>query len=215
MLRAVCGKAACGGDLAAIVRRDHDGPQLLDALTVMSIVDPTFRGAFDVPALLHGAAGGDDTRLDAFLEATRRWQAAPAQTLSQGLHASALCADWRFPWDDSSAPLAGREAKLQAALAGADPWPFDRATAERIGIATQCLPWPPTAPTPAAPGRLPAVPTLLLAGGHDLSTPLEWTRREAALAPGGRLVVVAGAGHDVQIRAASARGRKAIRAFLH
>jgi pimeloyl-ACP methyl ester carboxylesterase len=187
---------------------------VLDALTALSIIDPSYRGAFDVPGLLHDAARGNAAGLESFLQTARRWQAAPAAALSQGLHASALCADWRFPWGDSSAPLAGRASKLEAALAGANLGPFDRSTAQRIGIATQCLPWPPTAPTPPAPARLPDVPTLLLAGGHDLSTPLEWTRREAALAPGGRLVVVPDAGHDVQIRAVSDRGRKAIQSFL-
>jgi pimeloyl-ACP methyl ester carboxylesterase len=214
VLRAVCGNATCGEDLAVVVRRDHDGPQLLDALTAISIVDPTFRGAFDVPALLRQAARGDDGALDAALRTVRGWQSAPAQALSQGLHASALCADWRFPWGDSSAPLAAREEKLAEAVAGADLWPFDRSTARRLGLAAQCLPWPPAAATPAAPRLLPGVPTLLLAGGHDLSTPLEWTRREAALTPAGRLVVVPGAGHDVQIRAVSDRGRHAIQAFL-
>jgi pimeloyl-ACP methyl ester carboxylesterase len=213
VLRSVCG-AGCANDLAAVVRRDHDGPQLLDALTAMSIIDPTYRGAIDVPALVHRAARGDDAGLEAFLVTARRWQAAPAGALSQGLHASALCADWRFPWGDSSAPLAGREAKLEAALAGIDVWPFDRSTAVRVGLATQCLPWPPAAPTPPASTRLPDVPTLLLAGDRDLSTPLEWTRREATHAPGGRLVVVHGAGHDVQIRARSDRGREAIATFL-
>ena len=39
---------------------------------------------------------------------------------------------------------------------------------------------------------------LLLAGDRDLSTPLEWAKRAAARAPGGRLIVVKGAGHGVQ-----------------
>jgi pimeloyl-ACP methyl ester carboxylesterase len=55
---------------------------------------------------------------------------------------------------------------------------------------------------------------LLLAGGRDLSTPLEWARREAELVPSGRLLVVEGAGHDVQIRARSDVGRNALAAFL-
>jgi pimeloyl-ACP methyl ester carboxylesterase len=58
------------------------------------------------------------------------------------------------------------------------------------------------------------VPTLLLAGSHDLSTPLEWAQREAALAPRAKLVVVAGAGHSVQVRALSDAGRRAVARFL-
>jgi pimeloyl-ACP methyl ester carboxylesterase len=58
------------------------------------------------------------------------------------------------------------------------------------------------------------VPTLLLSGDHDLSTPLAWGRREAALAPRGKLVVVSGAGHSVQLRAVSDVGRAAVQSFL-
>ena len=39
------------------------------------------------------------------------------------------------------------------------------------------------------------VPTLLVNGDHDLSTPLPWARQELAKAPQGKLVVVPGAGH--------------------
>ena len=44
------------------------------------------------------------------------------------------------------------------------------------------------------------MPTLLLAGDRDLSTPLPWAREQAAHTPHGRLVVVRGAGHSVQSR---------------
>jgi len=36
-------------------------------------------------------------------------------------------------------------------------------------------------------------------GDHDLSTPLEWARQELKLAPQGRLVVVPGAGHWIEL----------------
>jgi pimeloyl-ACP methyl ester carboxylesterase len=131
ILRDVCGSSTCGDDLAAVVRRRHDGPQLLDALTLDSIVDPTYTSAFDVPDALAGAAHGDPTGLEQFLSTTEGWNAAPADELSQGLHASALCADWTFPWGSSAGPLAGRDAKLARAVAAVPParfWPFDRAT---------------------------------------------------------------------------------------
>jgi pimeloyl-ACP methyl ester carboxylesterase len=125
----------------------------------------------------------------------------------------------RWPWGTSAAPPARREGALRLAVARLAPraaWPFDRATALGNGFVRQCLPWPPTPPTPAAaPGaRLPPVPVLLLAGDRDLSTPLEWARREAALAPEGKLVVVPGAGHSVQSRAANGAGRAAVYRFL-
>jgi pimeloyl-ACP methyl ester carboxylesterase len=214
----VCG-GTCVADLAAVVRKHHDGPELLDRLTLLSIVDPTFLRQFNVPELLHEAARGDASALDRFVATTAAWGAATASQLSQGLHASALCSDWRFPWGDSSSPPARRAVPLARAvfrLTATDLGPFDRATASGNGIVRQCLPWPATAPTPQPPGgrKLPPVPTLLLAGTHDLSTPLEWARRELALAPRGRLVVVPGAGHSVQVRAVSDAGRRAVARFL-
>jgi pimeloyl-ACP methyl ester carboxylesterase len=217
VLRDVCGSNVCGNDLAAVVRSRHAGPALLDALTLDSIVDPTYRKAFDVPAVLAATRRGDASALEGLLSTTGGWEASsPAAELSQGLHASALCADWRFPWGSSAASLAGRAAQLArtvAAVPAARIWPFDRATLSGNGIVRQCLPWAPSPPTPAPRGVIHA-PTLLLAGSHDLSTPLEWARREAARIPGSRLVVVPGAGHSVQSRAASDAGRAAVARFL-
>jgi pimeloyl-ACP methyl ester carboxylesterase len=199
------------------VKRQRYGPRLLDALTVISLVDPTFRSAFDVPGLLHRARLGELSGLTHMLQTTTAWQAAPAEALSQGLHASALCADLRFPWGSSSTPVSVRAARLARAAArlrARDVWPFDRATAVGNGLVQQCFPWSPTTPTPLATRRLPPVPTLLVNGDRDLSTPLEWARREAAVIPSGRLVVVHGAGHSVQVRAVSDAGRDAVAAFL-
>ena len=216
VLRAACG-ARCVSDLAAVVQKQHLGPQLLDALTLLSIVDPTYRKNFDVGAILHSARQGHLAELRLMLRTASVWQAAPADLLSQGLHASALCADWRWPWGSSNAPVAPRAAKLARAAArlkAKDLLPFDRTTAIKNGFVQQCLPWTPTAPTPAAARKLPPVPTLLVNGDHDLSTPLEWARREAKLIPSSRLVVVHGAGHSVQVRAVSDAGRNAVTAFL-
>ena len=215
VLRAVCGEA-CVRDLAATVRRYRDGPRLLDALTVLSIADPTYRTLVDVPAALRAAAHGRRAALDSWLNAARTWQEAPAAELDQGLHASALCADWRYPWGASDAPLAGRESKLRRAvarLAPAELYPFDAATASGNGFVRQCLPWPPTPPTPLAAGKI-RVPALLLNGDHDLSTPLEWARKELRLTTNGKLVVVPGAGHSTQSRASSAVSRRAVARFL-
>ena len=218
VLADVCGRA-CVADLAAVIRTEHNGPALLDRLTLLSLVDSSFEHQFDVPELLHTAARGDTSGLDRFVEVTASWGDARAAQLSQGLHASALCSDWRFPWGDSASTPGRRGALLAGAatrLRPSDLGPFDRATATGNGIVRQCLPWPATEPTPEPrPGRkLPPVPTLLLAGSHDLSTPLEWARAEAALAPRGRLVVVQGAGHSVQVRATNDAGRRAVAKFL-
>jgi pimeloyl-ACP methyl ester carboxylesterase len=216
VLHSVCG-ARCVTDLAAVVRRDHLGPQLLDALTFDSIADPTYRKFWDVPAALHAARRGNRTALNAFLAAASHFQRdTPAAALDQGLHASALCADWRYPWGNSAAPLAGRTAKLRAAVARIPAkrlYPFDARTASGNGFVRQCLPWTPTAPTPLAHGKL-LVPTLLVNGDHDLSTPPAWARQQLELTPHGKLVVVPGAGHSVQSRAVSNVGRAAVASFL-
>jgi pimeloyl-ACP methyl ester carboxylesterase len=204
-------------DVAAVVRRYRLGPQLFDALTFDSIADPTYRKFWNVPAALHAARQGNRKRLGRFLAAASHYQRdTPAAALDQGLHASALCADWRYPWGTSAAPLAGRAAKLRAAVAripAAKLYPFDRRTASGNGFVRQCLPWAPTRPTPLPRGKL-RVPTLLVNGDHDLSTPLAWARRQLALTPDGKLVVVPGAGHSVQSRAASDVGRRAVARFL-
>jgi pimeloyl-ACP methyl ester carboxylesterase len=216
VFHSVCG-ARCVADLAVVVRRDRVGPRLFDALTFDSIADPTFRKFWDVPAGLHAARHGNRTQLDQFLAAASSIQRnTPAAALDQGLHASALCADWRYPWRNSAAPLAGRAAKLRAAVARIPAkrlYPFDARTASGNGFVRQCLPWTPTTPTPLPHGKL-RVRTLLVNGNHDLSTPLAWARRQLALTPHGKLVVVPGAGHSVQSRAVSNVGRAAVAHFL-
>jgi pimeloyl-ACP methyl ester carboxylesterase len=205
VLRAACPR--CPGDPAADLRKEvaahHDGPHLLDVLTALSISRPHLKIAI---RLLHAAAAGRRAGLVRLVRGVeRRERAYPASELSQGLHASTLCADTPTPWGGPDAPLAGRKAKLDAAVARlsrASLGPYDRATASGNGIALQCLYWPPVPePEPPAGGTLPSAPTLLLAGEQDLSTPLEWARQEARTAPQGRLMIVPGAGHSVQLQA--------------
>ncbi len=192
----VLGRAAAR-DLRTVVARDDNGPELLDTITANTIGTPRLGG---IRRALATAARGDTGPLDRIVAATAAAvHDFPAPALSQGLHASTLCADVAAPWGDAAAPLAGRAAKLRRAAAQVDPGPFDRATASGNGVAQQCLAWPPTpVRLPDLPADLPDVPTLLLAGTRDLSTPLEWARAERAHAPGGRLLVVAGAGHSLQ-----------------
>ena len=40
--------------------------------------------------------------------------------------------------------------------------------------------------------------TLLVEGDHDLSTNIAWAKKQLALTPHGKLVIVPGAGHSVQ-----------------
>jgi pimeloyl-ACP methyl ester carboxylesterase len=216
VLRSVCGQR-CVDDLAAVVKRHHDGVDVLDALTTDSIVDPTYKAYFDVPQALRAARNGAPGLLESFIVSMHAGGAAPADALDQGLHASALCADWRYPWGTSSAPLAGRETALNRAVArlpAGKLFPFDRKTATGNGFIRQCLPWSPTPPTPLDRGKI-TVPTLLVNGNHDLSTPLEWARQELARTTHGKLVVVPGAGHSTQSRSVSDVSRNSVAAFLN
>jgi pimeloyl-ACP methyl ester carboxylesterase len=213
VLRAVCGAGRCNtdpaADLAVAVRkRPSIQPRLLDALVTLSVVDPRFPGV--IPAL-HSARRGEFGMLSALVA---RWEPDPdtaEEVFSQGLHASTLCADTQMPWGNSAVATARRRPALLRAI-----WPFTRAIARENGFVKTCLYWPPTpAPPRPAPEQLPRVPTLLLAGDRDLSTPLAWATQEAGAAPGARLVVVAGAGHSTQLRARSDAARSAVASFLH
>jgi len=218
VLRMVCRENGCptdpAQDLSTVVQARHDGPELLDTLTGLSIGTPQLD---DVPAALHDAVGGDYAALDAIIAAEHRDQAATAQELSQGLHASTLCEDLRGPWGDATTPVSGRVAATQravAALPEAAVFPYDRATAAGNGIAVTCEQWPSTPVVAFPAGRdLPAVPVLLLAGDHDLSTPLPWAQQEAAHAPRGQLVIIPGSGHSTQSSNAPT-ARATVTAFL-
>ena len=221
VLRAACAAQGCGfdpaSDLASVVRRYHDGPALLDTLVAMSVGDPSFPG---VPSALHAAAAGRPALLNALIAQVHAGDAATPGELSQGLHASTLCADMPMPWGGPDTPLAARPAALARAVARlttAQVWPFDRATAAGNGLIRTCLYWPAAPATPAAAASrasLPPVPVLLLAGGRDLSTPLSGARAQTALAPDGRLFVVPAAGHSVQNRAAGNPAQAEVMQFL-
>ncbi len=221
VLRSACVQQRCGfdpaQDVAKLVRRHRDGPALLNALVVESIVFPSFRG---VPAALHAAAQGHAQALRRFLAAVHRGDAAPGGALSQGLHESSLCVELAPPWDPAASPSQRRATvdRSVARLAVAQLFPWDRATAAGNGLVQGCLEWPPTepatVPTGDLSGELPPVPVLLFSGERDLSTPLAWAREEAARAPDGRLVAVPGAGHSVQLRARDPEVRRILGRFL-
>jgi pimeloyl-ACP methyl ester carboxylesterase len=221
VLRAACAERHCAGDpaadLAAVIRARHDGPALLDTLVTLSIADPKYRA---LPRALHEARLGRPARLERLVKGVRKGNRVPASFLSQGLHASTLCGDFPQLWGGPATPPARRAPAVQAAAARLTPasvWPFDRATATGNGELLACERWPPVDVQPprlAGLVRLPPVPALLLAGDRDLSTPLAWAQSEARLAPRGRLVVVPGAGHSVQLRAKSPTARRELTRFL-
>jgi len=219
VLRMVCRQTSCPRDpaqeLAEVVRARRDGVELLDLTSALSSGKPQLASL--LPAL-DSATRGDDQRLDQMIAKNHRDNAATAEQLSQGLHAATECEDMHGPWGDASTPVAGRaEAARRAAAALPDSafFPFDRATATGNGQLVTCEHWPATPIVTFPTGRhLPDIPVLILAGDHDLNTPLADAQREVASAPQGHLVVIAGSGHITQDHANGAGGREAVRQFL-
>jgi len=232
VLRLACQAApACGfdpaQDVAWLVRHRGDGVKIFDTLVTYEFIDPTYRnpdppgvprGFGDAIGALHAARYGNPAHLDQLIQGLSPGGGSP-DGFSSGLHAATLCTDMRFPWGSDAVPPSQRGqalARAAAALTTAQVFPFDAKTAADDGIMQTCLDWPQTQPAPEAPpdSMLPAVPTLLLAGDHDLSTPLEWAVEEAARAPRGDLVIVHGAAHSIQSREPGQQGRDALFAFL-
>jgi pimeloyl-ACP methyl ester carboxylesterase len=196
-------------------------------LVTYEFIDPTYRnpnpaqipqGFGDVISALHAARLGQSASLDRLIDILNQGGGSPTD-FSSGLHAATFCTDLRFPWGSDAVPISRRTAALAhatARLTTPQVWPFDAATAAGDGIMQTCLDWPVTPPAPEASltSKLPAVPTLILTGDRDLSTPLEWAREEAASAPRARLVIVTGAAHSIQNREPGDQGRKALYAFL-
>lgn len=191
-----------------------DGPALLDwATTIMSFIPR------EIPAFargIHRAVHGDyRPLLRAAGRARQMTGIQPARSLSWGLHAATICTDLAFPF---SIGEGNRKSRIAAAryLSGQRSrafWPFDAATARGNGIVQACADWPQTrVAAPPRPGRI-RQPTLLLAGQYDISTPVEYARRELRRAPRGRLVVVPEAGHAVAFQAQCAA--EAVARFLY
>jgi pimeloyl-ACP methyl ester carboxylesterase len=219
VLRTVCSETRCSTDpaqdLSEVIRVRHDGPQLLAILSGLTGGAPRLTG---MVAALHEAARADYTALDGIIATETRNQAISAEQLSQGLHAATVCEDYSWPWGDADTPVPGRSSAIAtaaAALSDAAVFPYDRATAAGTGTVLTCAQWPQT-PVVAFPAGadLPPVPTLLLAGDHDLITPLAWTQHEAAHAAHGHLVVIPGAGHITQNNGNGPAARASVTEFL-
>lgn len=220
VLRTACEEQSCGydpaEDVAKVVRRDGNGTGVFNLLVVASIIDPKLTHAdLGILDAIHSSANGDPDPLKKLVEGFYASEGLPPEEFSSGLHAATLCADTVWPWGDASAPLAGREAALDAAVRRIAPgtvWPFEPRTAGEQGIPRTCLPWPASRPGPSVPDRKLSMPVLLLSGDRDLSTPLAWARQLAAGQPRARLAVIEGAGHSTQSR--SDGGAKAAEEFL-
>jgi pimeloyl-ACP methyl ester carboxylesterase len=203
-------------DLAWLVRNRGDGVTLLDLLVVQGVLDPDYVAVIQA---MHKARLGDPADLDALIARLRAGPPVPPEFFSWGLYTAQFCTDSRFPWGDSSARPATRAAALARRIAGLrrrEIWPYDRQTVAGLGFIQRCLHWPITRPSPEPPATstLPPIPTLLLNGTRDLSTPVAWAVEEAARIPNSKVVIVKGAAHTVQQAERGDAGRQAVYAFL-
>ena len=213
VLRAACGP--CGfdpaADIAWLVRHGVDGVKLFDLIVEYEFADPDYAG---VLSAIHAARKGDRNPLLGLEANVHRASGAPTELFSAGLHAATLCSDLRFPWGTATTNRQAFITGRLVTLPDQATWPFTRATAAGNGIIATCKNWPETPAPPLLATRLPAVPVLLLSGDRDLSTPNEWARQEAALAPKAKLVIVPGASHSVQTRERGDTARRALQEFL-
>ncbi|MGH3662694.1 MAG: alpha/beta fold hydrolase, partial [Micromonosporaceae bacterium] len=222
VLRKACQEQSCPSDdpaedLAVTLRRHGDGVRALDALIILSIIDPKLTSPdFAVLDRLRQAAAGNPAPWQELLGWFSPGDSTPKEEFSAGLHLATLCPDFTdLPWGDSSAPMRGRDQAVRRAVATLPPgsvWPFQPRTAGEQGFIANCKQWPPTRPNPAPPHHRLTMPVLLLAGDRDLSTPLQWAEDQLARTPRGELVVIKGAGHSVQRR--SPAGALAVTDFL-
>src|SRR5262249_41395998 len=116
VLTEACAAIGChtdpAADLAKVVDTYGNGVDVLDTLTTWEFVDPDYAAMIDA---LHQAAGGDPAELQGLIAGVREGSAATAEELSQGLHASTLCLDGRYPWGRADTPVAGRQEALEKA----------------------------------------------------------------------------------------------------
>ena len=147
---------------------------------------------------------------------SRRLQDPSAGGDSDALFVATRCEESVFPWDRA----AGAEARADAALAAGRAIPRAQLGAfnYRVGLQSEviplCLGWPNASPPPAAPGPLPAVPTLILSGAGDVRTPLEDAQALAARIPGAQLLAIPHTGHSVLGSDQSACSGAAVAAFF-
>jgi pimeloyl-ACP methyl ester carboxylesterase len=182
-------------------RVDRDG--LLDILLAGDL-NPTLRA--ELPGALRSAIRGDHRPLLRLRLRAAGLTGIPnaraqddASSDSDALFAATRCEESVFPWDRA----AGTTQRLRQAMAAARAHPaadfggFGWRVALRSEAIPVCVGWPDASPAPAPPTPLPAVPTLVIAGGGDVRTPLEDAQSVASRIPGAQILAVPYTGHSV------------------
>jgi len=227
VLTALCGGRRCRGvtpdpiaDVSTLVARTTSAALRGRRTTLSgSVVRSTLGGPGnqgDIPALLaagdfdlglrrlwpgaaRAATSGDVAPIMRMLTIVINSEEPPPPTeMSSALFWATTCEDSALPWN-SSTPLKQRPAIATAAVRAQSAAfaPFLPANVLPDVIANGCTAWPEAATDPLQPGPLPAVPTLLLAGGQDMRTPVASARAVATRSPTAQVLVAPGAGHSV------------------
>ena len=194
-------------------RIKYAGEEELTWLVMAADLDPFMQAR--MPGALAAAARGDAAAL---LRMRRIGDGLPAkpEELSYGLYFTTICLDEQLPYD-LSLPTSERQPLITAALDAIPPAsyaPWSRAAVLDSSDAGNCSLFPQQPPAPPEPGPLPDVPTLLLAGGLDMRTPVENARELQALLPRATVVVVPGNGHDQLDTDATGCAEQALRLWI-
>jgi pimeloyl-ACP methyl ester carboxylesterase len=203
------------------LRLSMDDLDLLQ-IAIAGDINPTLRA--ELPSSLHSALHGDRApllRLAARSEGLNEINGArPRQSTSgdsDALFAATRCEETAFPWDRNADAITRlRQAEAAArGLSSSSVRPFNRSIALRGELIPLCLGWPVASPPPAAPGPLPAVPTLVLEGQADLRTPLEDGQAVAnQIGSTATVVAIPHTGHSVLGSDLSDCGKNAVSAFF-
>lgn len=198
-------------------------PFELFQILIAGDLNPALRA--ETPAAVRSAVRGDGTPLLRLLVRSAGITGTVGGSTSQEpdtdevnlpLFAATRCEETVFPWDRA----AGAQQRASQARSAARALPRAQLGAFTAGVAYDseaipvCLGWPNAAPAPAAPGPLPAVPTLLLEGAGDVRTPISDGATVAARIAGARLVTVPYTGHSVVGSDLSGCAQAAVAAFL-
>ena len=135
---------------------------------------------------------------------------------SSALFAATRCEETAFPWNRDASPQARATQAVQAARSL--PRASSACSRYRVALTSEAIPlcvgWPVASPAPAAPGPLPAVPTLILDGASDVRTPVADAQSVAGRIPGSQLVPVPYVGHSVLGSDFSTCSQGAVDSFL-
>ena len=177
---------------------------------------PDLPPVFDIPALLREARNGAPGPLESFIASMHAGDRRPrrrstrASTRAPCAPTGAIRGATRLRRSPAARRRCGAPCRSCPAPASLPVRPRDR-DRQRLHSPVPAL--GADAADAARPRKI-RVPTLLVNGNHDLSTPLEWARQELAPDDEGKLVVVPGAGHSTQSRSVSDVSRQAVAAFL-